>query len=228
MLRGLFLALGQLGDPVFRRVLGLSLAISLALVVVLGWAGSWAIDAIPPTGNEWVDRPVRFLAGLGLVGGLLLLFMPVSSAVIGIFLDDIAEAVERRHYPADPPGRALGFTPALAYGVQFALLVLAVNVIAAPFYVFSLFVAGLGLLLYYAINGYLLGREYFELAALRQVGSDDARRLRRRFRGQVFMVGAITAFAFTIPFANLLAPLIATAWMVHVFKSLKKDSHAVT
>jgi CysZ protein len=223
MIDGLFLALGQLGDRVFLRVLVRSLALTLVLVVLAAWGATWALQFVPPTGYGWIDTAVRWLSAAGFLVLLWLMFPAIAGLVISLFLDDIAEAVERRHYSADPPGTPLGLAEGLVYGARFGLLVLAVNLVALPFYLLALLAAGAGLLLYYGVNGYLLGREYFELVALRHADPPRARRIRKRFSKRIFVIGAVVAFAFTVPLVNLLTPLIATAWMVHVFKALKTD-----
>jgi uncharacterized protein involved in cysteine biosynthesis len=228
MIDGLFLALGQLGDPVFRRVLVRSLFWSLILVVLSAWGVGWAVQFIPPTGYGWLDTAIHWLSTGSFVVLLWFIFPAVAGLVISLYLDDIAEAVERRHYPDDPPGQALPVAAALSYGIRFGLLVLVVNLLALPFYLVALLAAGAGLLLYYAVNGYLLGREYFELAALRQTDPRQATLIRKRFGSRIFVIGLLVAFAFTVPLLNLLAPLIATAWMVHVFKALKTKADFVS
>ncbi len=228
MINGLVLAIRQVADPAFRRVLLLSLGLTLAVMVVLGWAASYALALVPPTGLAWLDTIIAWLAGAGLVVTLLILFPPAASAVIGLFLDDIADAVERRHYPADPPGRPLSLRAALSYGLGFALLVLAVNIVALPLYVTAFVLAGTGALIYWGVNGYLFGREYFELVALRQVDAKAGRELRKANGFKLFLAGLVIAFGFSVPVVNLLVPLIATAWMVHIFKALKMKAEIVS
>jgi uncharacterized protein involved in cysteine biosynthesis len=76
--------------------------------------------------------------------------------------------------------------------------------------------------LFYALNGYLLGREYFELVALRHLPAPAAAQLRRRHRVKLFWGGVTIAFLSSLPVVNLLVPVIATAFMVHVFEQLSK------
>ena len=211
MIDGLFLALGQLGDRVFMRVLLRSLFWSLILVVLATWGVGWAVQFIPPTGYAWLDTAIHWLSTGSFVVLLWFIFPAVAGLVISLYLDDIAEAVERRHYPNDPPGQALSAVAAVSYGIRFGLLVLVVNLVALPFYLFGLIFAGAGLLLY-----------------LRQTDPRQAALIRKRFGGRIFVIGLLVAFAFTIPVLNLLAPLIATAWMVHVFKALKTKADFVS
>src|SRR5262249_39648939 len=98
------------------------------------------------------------------------------------------------------------------------LVVLVVNVIA----LFLLLVPGVNLIAFYAGNGYLLGREYFEMVAMRHLSPEEARRLRKSNLATVFLGGLIIAGLASVPIANLLTPLFATAFMVHVYKSLSR------
>ena len=99
---------------------------------------------------------------------------------------------------------------------------MAINLAALPLYLLLLFVPPLNFFLYYGINGYLLGREYFELVAVRRLESRAAKDMRRRFRGTVFLAGVIIAFFLSIPIVNLIAPVIATAFLVHLYQGLQR------
>ena len=211
----------------FIRVLWRSLLLTLIALVLVHGALGYLLAQAPPTPWPWLDASLRILGGLGLFFGGFLLFPAVATAVMAVFLDDVAEAVEREHYPLLPPGRALPPSAAAWGALRFFAVILATNIVFLPLYVASIWIAGLGLLLYLGINGYLLGREYFEFAALRQVSPEAARQLRKANGGKVFAAGLALAWGFSIPFLNLLMPLFATAWMVHVFKALQNDSKSV-
>jgi CysZ protein len=154
------------------------------------------------------------LAGIGLVVGLGFLAAPVAALFVGFFADDIAEAVEKAHYPTDMPGRPLPIGRSLATALRFLGLVLLVNAIALPL----VLVLGFGVLIFLVANAYLLGREYFELVALRHYDEDTARSFRASHAGEVFAAGLIIALFLAIPIVNLLGPLFAAAFMVHLEK----------
>lgn len=226
---GLFRALGQLDDPAFRRILVRSLALTLVAVVLLSLVLiGWLLPLLLGDATGWWWQALLWLSQGGVVVGSWFVFPAVASAVIGLFLDDIAEAVERRHYPGQTPGRPLPNGAAIRTGLQFGLLVLAVNLIALPFYVAAMFFAGAGFVLALVINGYLFSREYFELVALRHMDAATARAIHRRYRGRLMGVGMTIALGFAVPLVNLIVPILATAWMVHVFKALQAESKAVT
>lgn len=210
--------LRDLAEPAMRRVVLRTLAITAAAYVVAIALALQLPRLIPESGWEWVDTAVAILSGIGAIFLLAVLFPVVVSAVVGLFLDDVAEAVERRHYPADPPGTALGVVPAVLTGLRFAGLVLLVNLVALPFYLLLLFLPPFGLVLFYLVNGYLIGREYFDLVATRHLPADRAAALRRDYGFRVVIAGAAGAFLFTLPLAALLAPLVTTAAFVHLYK----------
>jgi uncharacterized protein involved in cysteine biosynthesis len=102
----------------------------------------------------------------------------------------------------------------------------AVNLLALPLYFVLLFVPPFNLFLFYGVNGYLFGREYFELVSLRRLDEPEAKRLRRRYRGRVFLAGALIAIMMTMPIVNLFAPIVATAFMLHTFEALRQRAAA--
>ena len=157
-------------------------------------------------------------ATLGILGGALFLMPAVTALVGSFFVDEIADDVERTHYPNEAPGHALPFFRALVVGVDTALLSVLVYLCAVPF----LLVAGSGLAVMFLANAYLLGRVYFLLAAMRFRPPDEAKAMRRAHRAQVFLAGLLIAVFVSIPIVNLATPLFAMAMMVHVHKRLSQ------
>ncbi|MGE0254835.1 MAG: EI24 domain-containing protein [Alphaproteobacteria bacterium] len=212
-------ALGQLPERSFRFYLLISLTGSLALLVGLIWLAGWALSELE-TGEGWLNWLVTLAGGLGATFAAWLLLPTVSTTIAGFMLSGVARAVERRHYPHLAPAREAPLIEDVWVGVRIALLTLAINLAALPFYIATIWIAGLGLVLYLAINGFLFGREYFEMAALRRMPSREATALYRRRRLTVFLAGAgIAAFAL-VPVLNLATPLFATAVMIHLFEGM--------
>lgn len=222
MLQAFVLAFGELGDPKVRGVLVRTVGIALLLFVALG-VGLWfGIGALPRFESDWLNTLVAVFSGLGLVFGLALVFPAVVTALLGLFLDDVAAAVESRHYSQDPPGRPLAFAPAAWEALRFAGVTLLLNLLALPLYIIGFLFPPLSLFVFCLLNGYLLGREYFDAVAWRHLDRTAARALRLRFRGRILLGGAAIAAMFVVPLVNLVAPVVATAFMVHVFKALPR------
>ena len=132
-------------------------------------------------------------------------------------MDDIADAVEARYYPDLTPAPGLSFLATAIVTLRFLATIVFLNIVLLVFLLLGPFFP----FVFYAVNGYLLSREYFELVALRRVDTETMKVLRRANRGQLFAAGVIVMVLLTIPLVNLLAPVVATAAMVHLFEKLK-------
>lgn len=224
-------ALVQMFSPEFRRVLFKSIGLALVLIVLIGIGLNRLFSWMATAGAGWAEATagghtawqilawvLSIAATLGIVTGALFLMPAVTAFVGSFFVDEVAGHVEHEHYPMEPPGTALPLGRALAEGVSTALLAIVVYLCAVPF----LFVAGLGLVIMFLANAYMLSREYFLLAAMRFRPPDEAKAMRRVFRAQIFLAGLIIALFVSIPIFNLATPLFATAMMVHMHKRLSQ------
>jgi len=221
------LAASRLFSPEFRTVLFKSLGLTLLFLVAI-WFGIRALfDALAlpwmesffphmPAWAGWFGLVAAILAGTGLALSLALLIAPVTAAIAGIFLDDVAEVVERNDYPNDTPGTAMPALQAAIAAIKFFGIVVLANILA----LFLLFVPGINIAAFFLVNAYLLGREYFEFAATRHHTQAEARALRRRNSTSVFLGGLVIAGFLAIPVLNLLTPLFAAAMMVHLYKRI--------
>lgn len=211
----------QLASPGFRRLLWRSLGLTLLLLVVV-WFALTRLIAYFMDGSDMlsnyplVDSLAFFFAGVGIFIGLAYIIAPVTAVVAGYFLDDAAELVEQAYYPADPPGKALPLGRALLYGLRFAGLALLVNGVALVLF----FIPVVNIAAFFLANGYLLGREYFELAAGRFQPVPEAAAMRVANRGTVFLAGLLLAGMVAVPIVNLFTPLFGVALMVHLHKGL--------
>jgi len=211
-------AVSQALEPDFRRVLVKGVAIAGAAFLALLAVAQLVLARLVELEIVWLEWLAE-LAGFGaLVVALFLLFPAVVALCVGFFLDDVAGAVERRWYPADSPGRDLPAAEALKDGAVFAAIALGLNLLALPLYLALLFVPPLNLFLFYGLNGYLLGREYFDLASRRHISAAEAAALRKANAGRVFLAGAAIAVLASVPLVNFAAPILGAAAMTHVFK----------
>lgn len=228
MLDAVLKALEQVPSRPFRAVLlksaGLALMVLIAIAVLsdrvlslgIDRAERWLAGLALPLPVGLIGTLLTLAAGLGVVAGAALL-MPVATALVAsLFVDEIADRVEQRYYPADPPGRPLPVATAFLEGIKAALFSLAVYVCALPL----LWIAGLGVVLVFLATAYVQGRVFFELAAMRFCSVAGAKRLRRRHHATVFAGGLCIAAFLAIPIVSLAAPLFATALMIHVYKRL--------
>jgi uncharacterized protein involved in cysteine biosynthesis len=209
-----FKAIGQLGDPAVRRVVWTGLGISLAVFAALWTAVGYVLANTALFASGWLEALADVLGGLTALVFTWLLFPGVVSAVTAVLLDAVARAVEARHYPHLPEAPGAGTAATVLTAAKFLGALVVLNTAALLF----LLVPPVFPFVFYAVNGYLLGREYFELVALRRAGNAETRALRKAHRGQLFLAGLVIALFLTVPVVNLLAPVTATAVMVHLFE----------
>jgi uncharacterized protein involved in cysteine biosynthesis len=165
------------------------------------------------------------LASWAAVGLMLLmsvvLMVPVAAAVVGFFLDDIAAAVEARHYPGLPPAAGPGLAAQVADALRFLALVVGVNLAALLVY---LTIAPLAPFVFWLVNGFLLGREYFQLVAVRRLGAASAMALRRTHFWRIWLAGIAMVVPLSVPVLNLLVPIIGVAVFTHQFHRMARDA----
>lgn len=227
ILADFFRALGQLGDRRFRRVLWLGLALTLALLVAVYAAFLWAVQSFVPDAIEipfvgpvaGLDTLLSWGSALLMIGLSVFLMLPVTAAFTGFFLEDVVSAVEQRHYPDLPPVPRARLADALIDSTNFLALLIVVNLLAVLAYPFA---GPFSPLLFWGINGLLLGREYFSLVAMRRLGRRGARALRRRHFAQIWLAGALMAAPLSIPLLNLLVPVLGVATFTHLFQRLNR------
>ncbi|QXT40932.1 EI24 domain-containing protein [Gymnodinialimonas ceratoperidinii] len=218
-------ALGQLTDSRFLGVLGLGVGLTIGLLIAfyaafvlfIGWMLPESF-ALPWIGEiTWVDNALA-VAGIPLMLLLsIFLMVPVASAFMGIFIDRVAGAVEDRHYPGLPPARGLSIGEALVDVAKFLAVLVGVNLVALILY---LLFAPLAPLLFWVVNGVLLGREYGQMVALRHESAAGAAAFRKRHRPTLFAAGVLMTVPLTIPVVNLLVPILGAATFTHLYHML--------
>lgn len=218
-------ALGQMDDRAFRRVLLLGLGLTVAAFVAIYVAYLALINVVtdgavtlPLVGEvTWITT----LLGWGGFGVMLFasvfLMIPVASAITSFFLEDVADAVEEKHFPTLMPAPKIGFFEAIIDTLTFFAVLIGANV--AAFFAYAM-LPFLAVPIFFVLNGYLLGREYFTLAAMRREGRVKAKALRRKHSGQIWFAGILMALPLTIPVMNLFIPILGAATFTHLYHRL--------
>lgn len=227
ILRSFLLALAQLSDPRFRRVLWRGAGLALLLLAGSSALLLWALQALLPETFSlpwlgevaWLDAALGWAAVPLLLLASVVLMVPVASAMTGLFLDEVAQAVEDAHHPGLPRVRSQPWAESLGDALAFLGVIVVANAGALAL---SLGLAPLAPLIFLAVNGYLLGREYFQLAALRRSGRAEARALARRHRGTIWLAGCLMALPLLIPVVNLLVPVLGAATFTHLYHRLSR------
>lgn len=222
MFSALLKAFAQLRDPRTRRYVWRSLGAAILLLAALVVAVSATAASLTLVSLGWLDTVIDFAAGFGALLLAWLLFPASVLLIVGFFLEGVADRVEARYYPNLPEVRDQPLAEQALSGARFAALALALNLLALPAVLLLSFFPPLNLFVFYGLNGYLLGREYFELVALRRLDARRVRTLRQAHRGRLFLGGVVIAFLSTVPVINLVAPVVATAFMLHLFEALRR------
>ncbi len=226
ILGSFFRAIAQIGDRRFRRVLWIGIALTFALLVAAYAGLLWIIEiTVGPDGYfdvlgrvEWLNDLLSVSSFLFMLVLSVFLMVPVASAITSMFLEEVAEAVEDRHYPTLPQVAPIPFFEALRDTLNFLGVLIGANLLA--FVLYALFPPA-ALFIFWGLNGFLLGREYFQLAAMRRVGRAGAKNLRKRHGLTIWAAGTLMAMPLSIPLVNLFIPILGAATFTHIFHGLK-------
>ncbi|HZZ62681.1 MAG TPA: sulfate transporter family protein [Roseiarcus sp.] len=210
-------AFAEIFSPPFRGVMWKSFGLTAAILILAGVGLDRLALSFVHVGPAWLSAVLSVVVTLGLIVVVIFLAPPAVSLVASFFLDDVAAIVERTIDPGGPPGRPLPLAPSVAMGIRFAVFSLLINAIVLTLTIFT----GVGLVSFFVLNGYLLGREYFVLAAMRHVSAVEARLLFERNAPTIFFAGAIVSGFVAVPILNLLTPLFATAFMTRLCKRIR-------
>lgn len=218
-------ALGQLGDPRFWGVALKALALTLGLLVLFFALSGWGLGlnqgdelTLPWIGEVSTGGLEIAVWILAAVVGSAFLMLPVAAIFVSFLLDPIVDAVERAHYAHLPPGEAVPVARQISASFKLLVALAVANLLALVGYIF---VPPLAPFLFLGVNGWLLGREYFELVGFRRLSPERTRSLRRANALPVLLIGVAITATLSIPIVNLIAPLVGVAAMVHLFHRVR-------
>lgn len=208
----------QLSDKNTRKYLWFSIFAALCTFALLWSVIGWVLTETSISSIGWLESTVDVLGGLATLVLTWFLFPATVSSVIGLFLDQVADCVEKRHYPDLGPANGQGIGESIVMSLKFLGILVALNILMLPF----LFFGPLFPFIFYGVNGYLIGREYFELVASRRLSVAEVAQMRKARQGGILLIGIAIAFLLTIPVVNLLMPVVATSAMVHLFEGWRR------
>ena len=219
-------SVAQFDDPKFRRVLWRGLGLTIVLLIAACLLVNFGINQL--LSSAWAANLIGDQSWLGAlinIGGVLFtialsiwLMVPVTSAIIALFLDEVAQAVEARHYPHLPKQTATKLQEQILVGIRFLGILLLANVGAL---ILSMIVPLLAPFVFWATNGYLMGREYFQMAAMRRMPRAQAQELYQRHQGSIWTAGILMAIPMSIPLVGLFIPILGAATFTHQFERLR-------
>ena len=214
MISAFIKGINQLSDKATRKYLWFSILSALITFIALWSLIGWVLSETSISQIGWLEGIIDVFGGVATFALTWFLFPATVSAVIGLFLDQVAECVEKRHHPGLPTSNGLPVGEGIVMSLKFVGILIVLNILMLPF----MFLGPVFPVVFYLVNGYLLGREYFELVASRRLSPKEVTKLRKERQGGVLAMGVIIAFSLTIPLVNLLMPVVATSAMVHLFE----------
>ena len=219
-------SVAQFDDPKFRRVLwrgmGLTIALLIAACLLVNFginqllSSAWAANLIGD--QSWLGALINIGGVLFTIALSIWLMVPVTSAIIALFLDEVAQAVEARHYPHLPKQTAVKLQDQILVGIRFLGILLLANIGAL---ILSMILPLLAPFVFWATNGYLMGREYFQMAAMRRMPRAQAQELFQRHQGSIWTAGILMAIPMSIPLVGLFIPILGAATFTHQFERLR-------
>ena len=231
MLRDVGRAIADLRDPRLWGVALKAILLTLGLLALAFAGGAWALGI----GSDlsftlpWIGEVAVGGGATGLLWAVaalalsLFLTPPVAALFIGMLLDDVVDAVEARDYRGLPPARPVPWLRQIGAAANLLALMVVANLFGL---IFWLLVPPAAPFVFLLLNGWLIGREYFELVAFRRVDAARARALRRSRGFACTAIGAATVALMATPIVNLIAPTIAVAAITHLFHRAAGDAPA--
>ena len=220
MIAALFYAFGDLADAKIRRILLLVFVLSLAIAAALIAVVSGVLSAIELVDLGWLDTTIDALGGVAAAFLAWLLFPALALILAYVFAESVAAKIEARRYPGLAPAREESWWRYTKAGIRFEIVTLGLNLLLLPIVLIPFFNV-IYPVIFYGVNGYLFGREFLEIVAPRRISFEKTRELRRRNRVKIIVGGVLIALLFTVPVVNLIAPVLATAYMVHLYHGMQ-------
>lgn len=216
MTRATTAIMSGLKDVIFGRLTWLALVnlvVAATITVLLARAGlTYIVPLIPDSGGwlGYISMASSMVASVIVIVLAVALSPAISMVVGGALFDFAAERIEKKI--GAPKGRMVPIQEGVLNGVRIALPALALNLIAIPLY----FIPVVNAVTFYALNGFLMGREYATITAARHMSYQDAVALRKRHGMSVFFVGLACSL---VPF---LAPLVGASAMTRLVQGLRQ------
>jgi CysZ protein len=207
-------------EPGLRTIFFKTVILSIFAILTIVYMG-WTLFSAYQVFDVWLLGPILSWASgfLALIFGALLL-PPITIIIGSIYSDDITDQIEKKYYPSRVGKRQIKLSELLfSSGKNFGITII-VNILLAPLYLIGTFFPIITFLVFYSVNGYLVGKELFETVASRHLDMKDRYLLKKQNNGKVIIGGVIMVGISTIPILNLIAAVLGVVFMTHLFHSL--------
>ena len=207
-------------EPDIRTILFKTVILSLFSIIMIVYM-CWTLFNTHQVFDIWLLGPILSWAWglLALIFGALLL-PPITIIIGSIYSDSIVDHIEKKYYPSRLGMRQIKFSE-LGFSISKNFCItITVNILLAPLYLIGTFFPIISFLIFYSVNGYLIGKELFETVASRHLEMKDRYLLKKQNNSKVIIGGIIMVGISTIPILNLIAAVLGIVFMTHFFHSL--------
>ena len=217
--------LSQIFDPAFLKVFIWGILTTIVAIIATWFLANYLKGQIILTHFDWqwVNDAFQWLLDVEWIFNIIFFFLmgiffpPIATIFMSLYLDDVVDAVEDKYYTDRKAGKRLGIGHLAYLAVRLAFMIVLLNILVIPLYVFFFWLPFVPLIIFYTLNSYLLGWGYYEMVAVRHLGIKEAGQHRKSIRGQVLMGGFVITLLYSIPVANLAAPILGAAILAHIF-----------
>ncbi len=232
IMRSVERTLSQIFEPAFLKVFILGILTTVVAIVATWFLANYIKGQIIPIQFDWqwVNDAFQWLLGVDWIFNIIFFFLmgiffpPIATIFMTLYLDDIVDAVEDKYYVGKKAGKRLGVGHLAYLGVRLAFMIVFLNIIVIPLYIFFFWLPFVPLIIFYTLNSYLLGWGYYEMVAVRHLGIKEASLHRKSIRGQVLGGGFVITLLYSFPVINLTAPILGAAILTHLFHLSLQDS----
>lgn len=219
-------AIAQCMDRRFLMVLIKGVGLTLLLLFGFTALMVWTVGLVVPDSFHiwfigeitWIDNVASWAVVPVMIFASVFLMIPVAAAFSGLFLDEVADAVEGRHYQHLPAVSHIPFSESIGEVFRFLFLLLGANILA---FLLAIVFAPVAPFIFWGVNGLLLGREYATMVARRRLGRKEVYAFRKRHRMEIWLSGVVMAVPLSIPIMNLVIPILGVAAFTHLFHRLR-------
>ena len=213
----------QMFERSFLKVFLFGMLTTVGAILLSYLISNELMKEMPLYSSDWqwwqdiVNDMIGFVLNTAFIFLIFLFFAPISTIFIAIFLDDIIDCVEEKYYPENKAGKRLGVAHLAFLALRIMFFIIVLNILMLPLYVLLFWIPFVPLVLFYILNGYLLGWGYYEMVAVRHLGIKQAGVHRKSIRGVILTAGLIMTFLFMIPIVQFTIPILGAALICHLF-----------
>ena len=210
----------SLANSKIIKLIILSLLLALGISILFVSIIAYLATSLLAFDDFWLQGIITgAVTVLGGVGGWFM--FPILVMLLGaIFMESVIKAIEPIEYLDSIGEGSKHFWSDLLHDIKFCGQAVLLNLIILPFYLI-----GIGVIIAFALNAYLLAREFFEGVAGHHGIKVKAREIISQNKFIVYSSGVVIAVISLVPVLNFISPILATIIMVHVYHHIRLNKN---